>query len=953
MTPSRWQEIERVYNAVLERPPSARAAFLAETCDGDADLRREVQSLLEQDGSTAKISLLDHAKQHEFSTQTLPMPVGVGMIIGFYRIEQQLGEGGMGVVYRATDTKLNRPVAIKFLSETLADAGGRRRFQREAQLASSLNHPHILTVYDAGEHDTRQYLVTEFVDGGTLSDWAMRDKRSWRAVVDLLTGVADGLAAAHQAGILHRDIKPANILLATNGYAKLADFGLAKLVINAPVDPAATVTEGRTQAGAVIGTIPYMSPEQASGQGLDSRSDIFSFGIVLYEMLAGRRPFTGKTSLELLQVIIHGTPEPLPDSVPLALRLAVEKALEKEPAERYQSMREVVVDLRRLARSKDTNAAVPELRPQGAATLQQPASRRSPRWLLTAAAVGASVLIGTTAFLGWRPSPTPDNPLANAQFSRFTDFEGTESDAAISPDGKFVAFRSDRDGPIDTWISQVGTGQFTNLTKGKDSEIPVLVRNLGFSPDGSTLWLAGQIGGLRLRRMPIMGGVPQVFLREKTINVAWSRDGSQLAFHTYDDGDPIFVSDATGANARQIFALGLGGHNHFPTWSPDGRWIYFVSGLWDTKEMDLWRIRPTGGAPERLTELNRDVRYPAPIDDQTILYTAPDQIGAGPWLWALDVASKTSRRISAGLERYTSIETSANGRRLVATVANPTANLWSVPVVDSVAKEQDVKPFALPNVRGFAPRFSDTSLYFLSSQGGGDGLWRVNKGQASEIWKGADGPLFEPATISPDGRIGIILRKQGKRRLNVMAGDGSDLRSVADSVDVTSAASWSPDGKWMVASGNDGSGPGLFRIPLDGQEPLRLTRGPAFNPVWSPDGTVIVYTGPTSGILAPLLAVHPDGAAVEMPPVSVRVGGERYRFFPGRNQLVYMAGSQSPWQDFWLLDLATKKTRQITKLGGTAIMRTFDITPDGKNIVFDRLRENSDIELIDLPEKGK
>src|SRR6266567_7939342 len=193
-----------------------------------------------------------------------------GFQLGPYRIEAQLGEGGMGVVYRALDTKLNRPVAVKFLSDDLADTGARRRFQREAQMASSLNHPHILTVYDAGEFEGRQYLVTEFVDGGTLKSWARAEKRTWQQTVELLVGVADGLAAAHQAGILHRDIKPENILVATNGYAKLADFGLAKLNEAIP-DDATTVTEGPTRQGVIIGSIPYMSPEQASGKPLDAR----------------------------------------------------------------------------------------------------------------------------------------------------------------------------------------------------------------------------------------------------------------------------------------------------------------------------------------------------------------------------------------------------------------------------------------------------------------------------------------------------------------------------------------------------------------------------------------------------------------------------------------------------------------------------------------------------------
>src|SRR5689334_15580622 len=258
-----------------------------------------------------------------------------GTLIGAYRVVGPLGEGGMGTVYRATDTKLNRPVAIKLLSDEFADVAARRRFQREAQLASSLNHPHILTVYDVGEHDGRQYLVSEFVDGGTLKDWIQAEKRTVKQIVVLLTGVADGLAAAHEAKITHRDVKPANILVAHNGYAKLADFGLARLPENADRDVTRTIAEGQTRPGAVIGTIAYMSPEQASGQNLDGRSDVFSFGVTLYEMLAGKRPFGGKTDLEVMQRLIHAAPDPLGPEIPQGLRDIVEKALEKDPAERY------------------------------------------------------------------------------------------------------------------------------------------------------------------------------------------------------------------------------------------------------------------------------------------------------------------------------------------------------------------------------------------------------------------------------------------------------------------------------------------------------------------------------------------------------------------------------------------------------------------------------------------
>jgi Tol biopolymer transport system component len=805
-------------------------------------------------------------------------------------------------------------------------------------MASALNHPHILTVHDAGEFEGRQYLVTEFVDGGTLKDWARAEGRTWRQIVELLLGVADGLAAAHQAGILHRDIKPDNILVSRNGYAKLADFGLAKLAESPEKDLTRTLTERPTQQGVIVGTVAYMSPEQASGKSLDARSDVFSFGVVLYEMLAGRRPFTGASDLEVLKTIVDKAAEPLGEDKPLLLRVAVEKSLEKDPADRYQTMRDLVVDLRRLARQRVTEVA--------------PAALARFRWKWLAWVVASGLAASVAVWEANRPVAVPENPLATAQFTRFTDFEGSERDAAISPDGKFVAFRADRDGPFDIWLSQVGTGRFTNLTKGKEPELLPPVRSVGFSPDGSEIWLAGSVPDrLRLRLMPLMGGTPRDFLRDHAVNVGWSPDGARVAYHTGDPGDPMFVADRTGANAQQIFILGPGGHNHFPTWSPDGQWIYFVSGIGGTFEMDLWRIAPAGGTPERLTRHNSDVRYVAPLDERTVLYVAPDQDGSGPWLWAIDVGRKVTHRISSGLEKYTSVAASADGRRLVATVANPGASLWSVPILDRLAEEPDVKPFPLQTVRALTPRFGVNSLFYLSSSGAGDGLWRYQDGQTLEIWKGADGPLLVPPAVSQDGRrVAVVLRREGRLRLRIVSADGADLQPLTEAIDVRGTAGWSPDGKWIVTGGNDAKGEGLFKVPVEGGAPVRLLAGPAFNPVWSPDGTLIVYNGPTVAQYGPLLAVRPDGVPVELPSIGIRFEGERFRFLPNAKGVVYMQGSY-PWQDFWLLDLATKKTKRLTHLAQGTAMRTFDITPDSKQIVFDRLRENSDIVLIDLPRR--
>jgi len=453
---------------------------------------------------------------------------------------------------------------------------------------------------------------------------------------------------------------------------------------------------------------------------------------------------------------------------------------------------------------------------------------------------------------------------------------------------------------------------------------------------------------MRLRLMPLTGGTLRNFLGEEAANLAWSPDGERIVYHTFGNGDPIFLADRTGANARRIFEDRPGTHNHFPTWSPDGRWIYFVHGTPVTHEMDLWRIDPAGENPERLTQRQTDVAYPTPSGNRTVFYVAREADGSGPWLWAFDLKRMDSRRASVGLEQYTSVGASADGRKLVATISNPTAGLWNVPILDRLADENDVKPFTVPTVRALAPRFGGASLFFLSSLGTGDGLWRLRDGQATEIWKGADGALLETPAVSPDGRrVAIVLQRSGKHQLHVLSSDGAELQPIAEGIDVQGTSCWSPDGRWIVTGGISATSPGLFKIPVEGASPVRLVAGPALNPVWSPDGSLILYAGTNVRTFAPLLGVRPDGTSVELPQINLRRLGERVRFLPDGKSLVYMQGLL-PSQDFWLLDLASMKSRPLTRLQNRASMRTFDVTSDGKQIVFDRLRENSQVVMIDL-----
>jgi Tol biopolymer transport system component len=937
MKPERWKEIEKLYQSAIRMSAEERTRFLADSCS-DGEVRSEVASLLahrENPASWLERQGLDVAADMVNRSQPGTL---VGRTIDHYEILAFVGAGGMGEVYRARDLKLGRNVALKRLPDRFSDEPERvDRFEREAKMLASLNHPNIAAIYDLEESDGIQCLVLEFVEGESLAERLSKGHIPITEILDISRQIADALEAAHEQGVVHRDLKPANIMITPKGGVKVLDFGIAKL-LEPTHSPNPTVEKDSITAGKVLGTPSYMSPEQARGKPVDKRTDIWAFGCVLYELLTGRRAFQGETITDTLAAVVEREPDwqAVPGNVPVRIQEILRRCLQKDARQRLRDIGDARIEIelggRKLEAPAHSTSANPERR----------------KW--QAIAVVALLLAGGVAVrsIVTPPDSFAENPLANARFTKFTDFEGSERDAAISPDGKFVAFRADRDGPFDIWLSQVGTGRFLNLTKGKEEELLSPVRTVGFSPDSSEIWLAGAVPDKRrLRLMPLMGGTQRNFLVEHAVNVGWSPDGTRVAYHTGDPGDPMFVADRTGTNAQQVFALGgPGGHNHFPTWSLDGRWIYFVSGIFP--EMDIWRIAAKGGTAERLTRHNTDVRYIAAVDNRTILYVAPDQDGSGPWLWALDVERKVTHRISSGVEKYISIAASADGRRLVASVANPSAGLWSVPILGGVVEERDVKPFRVPTVRALAPRFGTNALFYLSSSGAGDGLWRYQNGETLEIWKGADGTLLTPAAVSQDGQhIALVLRRQGRLRLYTMSADGAELKLLTDTLDVRGTASWSPEGKWIVVGGSDANGDGLFKIPVESGVPIRLVAGSALNPAWSPDGNLIVYNGPVVANKAPLLAVRPDGATVEFPPIGIFFGdSQRYRFLPSGNGLVYMQGS-NPWQDFWLLDLETKTTKPLTHFSNGADMRTFDITPDGKQIVFDRLRENSDIVLID------
>ena len=887
------------------------------------------------------------------------MPIVKGVHIGPYEILGWLGAGGMGEVYRALDPRLDREVAIKLIPESFAtDASRVRRFEQEARAAGQLNHPSILAVYDVGDHGGAPYIVSELLRGESLRrrltpvglavsgtpsspEQARPAPLPSRKAIDYARQAAEGLAAAHDKGIVHRDIKPDNLFVTNDGRIKILDFGIAKLT--RPNDDGAGPMGVHTETGdgMVIGTAGYMSPEQVRGEVVDARSDLFSLGAILYEMLAGRPAFARRTAAETIAAVLKEEPPlPLPAEVWPALARIVSRCLEKTREARFQSARDLAFALESLpGENAPPVTGLPSRRWRNAAGL---------------AVVLLSLVAAVATWLARGTAP-PLVDFANATFTLLTNWEGTEEGAEISPDGEFVAFLADRHGEFDIWQTRVGTGVFSNLT----SEVPPLassgfiVRKLGFSADGKDLWF-NPGDGLPPMLMPSTGGTPRAFLPSGTNTPAWSPDGTHVVYvDKANRDDPVYLADRSGADARLILGPGVL-KNVNPVWSPDSQWIYFARGSepQEEVEMDVWRLRPSGGSPERVTTQHLAINFLAPLDRRSMLYVARAEDRSGPWLWSLDIESGASSRVPSGVDQYTSVSASRDGRRIVATVANPSASLWRVPLLDRPAEERDAQAYQLPEPAGIAmgPRFGKTSLFYLSARGTADGLWKVEGGKPSQVRRSADGALSEPAAVSPDGRLAVVVRREGKRHLSIMSADGTNAQTLAPSIEIEGAAGqgaadWSPDGTRIVTGGRDEKGPALFVILVDTGVPVRILEGQWVNPVWSPRGDLIVYAGRSVIGQVELRGVRPDGTPVELPRVLVRPGG--YRFLPDGTGLVYL--ERIPSLDFMLFDFATRTSRLLTRLANQGSLRTFDITPDGKHIVFDRSRQNSNIVLIELP----
>ncbi|HXV59804.1 MAG TPA: protein kinase [Vicinamibacteria bacterium] len=948
MSSSRWQEVKSIVDAALERDESERARFLEEACR-DPDLRREVESLLGfQSTGFLERSPVEPALESERDD---PSGALVGQMLSNYKVLSELSRGGMGIVYRALDVKLKREVAIKVLPPHLmANQERKRRFIREAQAAAALEHPHIGVIYEIDDVGDLTFIVMELIQGEKLSDLLSRERLGAKRSLRLITEIAEGLSRAHERGIVHRDVKPGNVMITKDGHAKIIDFGLAKLVepSGARDTAAFTATAARTDPGVVVGTVSYMSPEQARGEAVDHRSDIFSLGILLYEMLTGKLPFRGPSGAETLNAIINTPAPPIEASVeyPPRLQRILDRCLAKRPEERYAHMAPLVSDLR----AAEWDARRPSDR-----------FRIVPRSIrLTAAIVAVAVVvgIGVTAYLSRdRPRPELSQPV------QVTLALGVEDYPAWSPDGRFLAYASSesgvfRGGNWDIEIAQLGSGAPLNRTRDYDG----VDSYPSWSPDGSQIaFHSGRDGGGVFLMSPL-GGTPRRIVPPERSQHAefssapcWSRHGTELAFIDHTELEVLTL--ATGAFRR--FSLpGSSATRYDPSWSPDEKLIAYVAAQNRTATVtQLWVLRLADGEALPLTDGKSKVWSPGWSLDGRSMYFVSDRGGAMD-LWQLAVAPDGRPRgepraltVGVGMRRAA---LSADGTRLAYSDGGRIANLWRVPIFeDRAATWSDAEQLTFDqSLITFVEVSPDgRRLAFNSRRAGNTDLWVLPAGGGEMQQLTTDpSPDWSPSW-SPDGKqIAFYSLRSGTRHLWVLPVAGGEARQLTNSDFEDYSPRWSPDGSSIVFFSLRSGNMDIWVIPAEGGEARQFTDDPHgdFSPQWSPDGQRLVWVSTRDSEVPKLWRIAVDGGVAER----LTRGPAWYPIYSQDGSHVYFTGYGERAGNLWEVPAEGGPERPVTDLRGKrGSLGSESLTTDGEHLYFAWEEDIGDIWVMDVSER--
>ncbi|HXV60216.1 MAG TPA: protein kinase [Vicinamibacteria bacterium] len=868
----------------------------------------------------------------------------LGKRLAHYAIVEELGRGGMGEVYVAEDQKLGRRVALKILPPLLAqDENLRARFEREAKVIASLNHPNIVHVYSVEELEGVRFFTMELVRGKTLSQILKGGRLSLVEFLEIAIPLADAVSAAHAEGITHRDLKPDNVMLSEEGRVKVLDFGLAKPALGL-VDSQASdaTTVHRTRDGRVLGTLSYMSPEQAAGKLVDPRSDIFSLGIVFFEMLTAEKPFKGDNPATILSSVIKDTPPPvdaIDPSIPRELVRIVKRCLVKDPDRRFQSTKDLRNELEELKQ---------EVVSGGYAASSVP--RRRIQWLLLAALPIIAAVLGVAVYrlVGGRPQiPRVANP------TQVTSDIGLEDYPTWSPDGGRLAYFSNQSGNFDIWVTQAAGGSAVNLTA--DSTGAEFFPS--WSPDGTRIAYAAhrdQSEGGGCYVIPALGGPPRRVATSSFLwaRPQWSSDGGRLACGGFDGTTRqiIQIVDVATLEATRFSVRG----QYEPvdlSWSPDGRFIAYVDASNYTADMThLWILRLSDGEVLPLSDGLTAVWSPIfSADSRTLWYVS--NRGGSMDVWRQGIGGDgtpegAAQPITTGLDTR-SMALFADGSKIAYSRGRRIANVWRVPILhERPASWGDAEPIT----------FDQAFIEFLDVSPGGDELLiNSNRGGFVDIWKlPASGGTMQPLTDdqapdwnprwSPDGRqVAFYSYRGGQRDVWVLSIEGGPARQLTLGEETAAMPAWSPDGSEIAyVSIRDGNFD-LAIVSAAGGSPRALASGPReeSQPEWSPDGEWIVFASDRDGAYG-LWRVAAEGGEPER--LSERPGARPF-FSPGGREILFNGLNNN----VWALSLDDRSERQITDLADKrGELGFYALATDGQYLYFTWVEDRSDIWTMDV-----
>jgi Tol biopolymer transport system component len=971
MRAERFGQIDELLEAALEREDGARAAFLDSACAGDDELRSEVESLLAAHGRAAGFiesnawEVVARAAARQAETDS------VGRRLGPYKILSLLGAGGMGEVYLAEDVRLNRRVALKLLPAAFTDDPGRvRRFEREAHAASALNHPNIVTIHEVGQSEGVHFIATEFVEGRTLRGLIDEGLKSEEAL-SVASQVAEALAAAHTAGIIHRDIKPENIMLRPDGYAKVLDFGIAKLTERggSPPDASREASEGaQTETGAVVGTVAYMSPEQALGQKLDQRTDVFSLGVILYEMLTGEHPFRGATNAATFDRILnHHPPTPnIADSdAATELERVVRRALEKDRELRHQTAADLRAELKILQRALDSTPPVSG-KVNGAAARPRRA-RGSPK-LAAGLALSTLLLALAAAVLYFAPRPSespageaaPAAPAPNLNFTQLTDQPGQELYPSLSPDGKALVYAAR--GASDDWNiywQRVGGRNPRNLTENS----PATDTHPVFSPDGEYIVFRSdrEQGGLF-----IMGATGESVRRLTDFGFypTWSPDGREVAFSTEGFSDPnarrlspsmVWVVNVSTGERRQLTDAKTGDAAQ-PAWSPDGARIAYW-GKHKGGQRDIWTIPARGGDPAPVTDDAAFDWNPVWSPDGRYLYFASDR-GGSMNLWRVPLEGQTGR-VTGPPEPLTTpssyaqqVTFSRDGRSAAYVNLVSSTNIFTVEF-NPYKERVTGRPVAV--TQGFRhaaePDLSPDGGWFVySSQGEKqEDIYLVGRDGATPTRKLTDDAYKDRAPRwSPDGKsIAFYSDRSGRYEAWTISADGGGLRQLTFTEGSSVAYPfWSPDGA-RVAYNRHGESCSIMEVGQPREEPQTPDRLPDppdrrmdyfWATSWSPDGRKLAgWVNPesdTPGVVVYDFETRAFEQITDFGTAPVWLNDNRRLLFNYLHKL-------------YLVNSKTKKFQELLPPSPHRVSG-YGLSPDGRTLYYGLAVKEADVWLLDL-----